>query len=85
MNIKIIILHNIRQKASSYHWATQKIAKNSERAINGPNRITGYCPVKRCKNLKKNKNKTKKIAENHKLKAKTLDKVKGIFNFWPNF
>ena len=79
MNIKIIILHNIR-KLHVIIGLHRKLQNTQRGQLTDP---TGSLDIalSRDVKIKKNKNKTKKIAENHKLKAKILDKVKGIFNF----
>ena len=78
MNIKIIILHNIR-KLQVVIGLHRKLQNTQRGQLTDP---TGSLDIALSRDVKiKKKNKTKKIAENHKLKAKILDKVKGIFNF----
>ena len=79
MNIKIIILHNIR-KLQVIIGLYRKFQNTQRGQLTDP---TGSLDIALSRDVKilKNENKIKKIAENHKLKAKILDKVKGIFNF----
>ena len=84
MNIKIIILHNIR-KLQVIIGLHRKFQNTQRGQLTDQTGSLDIALSRNVKILKKNENKTKKIAENHKLKAKILDKVKGIFNFLPNF